>query len=514
MNNGKSALLLIAACGLGACGERATEAPAAAEDPTTEAAIRAEGGLPLSAPSENIYRAHLAAQALIDRGDFVDANQAAIDLTETAPDYIGGWILLGNSALSGEQFVKATRKAQKVKPGATEAEQLWADINMSFVTNDTAEGLRIAENLCETYPDSPRAYLVLSGIYTAQLNHAAAREAGRKAVELAPGMAVTHANLGFEYMYNEPKDQTEAQKHFLKAIELEPDEDNNWVNLGDSHRAAADLERAAADYSRALELDSTNAVAAVKRGHVNSFLGNYDQARADYDQGIAAGKGKAQTQSTLANYRAFVHLHAGNPAAAIDELQGVNEEIDGMEIPEHQKIAARNFVLTNIADIAFYYDMDDEATRAVTALAATLATSGEASGDADFARQQKATAIFWQGKLDVELGNFDAARSKAREFADLLADDENPRRMERYHEILGLAALRQGDFEKSIAEYRQSNLSTSPGAGDVKNIYMLATALEAAGRNEEAAELKNQVANWNFNSAWFAMLRKDAAGKS
>ena len=62
--------------------------------------------------------------------------------------------------------------------------------------------------------------------------------------------------------------------------------------------------------------------------------------------------------------------------------------------------------------------------------------------------------------------------------------------------------------------WRLSNLSTSAGGGDVKNIYMLATALNGAGENEEADELMNQVANWNFNSVWFAMLRREAAGET
>ena len=127
-------------------------------------------------------------------------------------------------------------------------------------------------------------------------------------------------------------------------------------------------------------------------------------------------------------------------------------------------------------------------------------------------RKLVATAIFWQGKLAARQGDYAAARDKAEKFATLLADDDNPRRMERYHELLGLTALKEGNFDLAIEHYRQANLSTSPGAGDVKNIYMLATALQGAGQSQEAEELLDEVANWNFNSAWFAMLRRDAAG--
>ena len=86
--------------------------------------------------------------------------------------------------------------------------------------------------------------------------------------------------------------------------------------------------------------------------------------------------------------------------------------------------------------------------------------------------------------------------------------------MERYHELHGLISLMRDDYDAAVGHYRQANLSTSPGAGDVKNIYMLARALQGAGKTAEASELLQEVANWNFNSAWFAMLRKEAAGAS
>ncbi len=118
------------------------------------------------------------------------------------------------------------------------------------------------------------------------------------------------------------------------------------------------------------------------------------------------------------------------------------------------------------------------------------------------------------GKLAARQGNYAAAVAHAEEFAALLAEDENPRKLEPFHELLGLIAFKQQDYDGAIAHYRQANLSTSAGPGDVKNIYMLARALQGAGQSDEADELLQEVANWNLNSVWFAMLRKEAAGTS
>ena len=492
-------------------GQVADEAKTATEIASMELAAN-DGGIPLSASSKTAMSQYKKVRKLADKGDFIEANQAARQLTEDDPDFVGGWIILGNTALSGEQFVKASKKAKALSAKGTKGEQLWADINMTFVTNDAEKGLRLGKQLVDTYPDAPRAWLVYSGLLTGQNKHDEARASAAKVIKLAPDQAVGYNNLGFSYLNNSPKNFAKAEKNFKRAIELEPGEDNYWVNVGDVHRAMGDLEAARSDYSGALELDASNAVAAVKRGHVNSFLGNFDEARADYNMGIAAGQ--EFNQSLLANYRAFVNLHAGDHEAAVEELKGELDRIDALEMPADQRVGARNFILTNIADICFNYDMLDEAASAVNHLAASLVEAGENTEDEDAIRQQKATAAYWMGKLAARQGDYAAAEAQAEEFARLLADDDNPRKLEPYHELHGLIALKQEDYAGAIEHYRQANLSTSPGPGDVKNIYMLARALQGAGKTDEASELLQEVADWNFNSAWFAMLRKEAAGSS
>lgn len=505
------ACLLASAVAVGCSGQKddtSSQGTAATESASMAVAAQ-DGGIPLSAGDDNVMAQYMLVRSLADRGDFIEANQAARQLTEEHPDFAAGWIMLGNTALSGEQFVKATRKAVELAANGTPGEQLWADINMSFVTNDAEAGLALGKKLVDAFPEAPRAWIVYSGLLTGQNRHDEARAAGEKAVKIAPDSSAGYNTLGFSYLNNTPKDFEMAERYFNMAIDLEPEEDNNWINVGDVHRAMGDLDTARGDYTKALALDPENDIAAVKRAHVNSFLGNFDDARADYDMGIASGR--EVTKSTLANYRAFVNLHSGDHAAAVNELKSELDRLDTLDMPADQKIGARNFILTNISDICFNYDMLDDAAAAVDQLSASLAESGSNSGDENFARQQKATATFWQGKLAARQGDYDAAAAKAEAFRELMAEDANPRAMERYHELLGLIALRQGDFEGAIEHYREANLSTSPGAGDVKNIYMLAQALEGAGRAAEAEELLQQVASWNFNSAWFAMLRNQAA---
>ena len=115
---------LAAAVMLVSCAER-QDSSADKADPIEPAARMAsaanDGGIPLSISDEAAITQYSNIRSLADRGNFIEANQAARQLTESFPDFAGGWIMLGNTALSGEQFVKATRKASKLAAKCTDA---------------------------------------------------------------------------------------------------------------------------------------------------------------------------------------------------------------------------------------------------------------------------------------------------------------------------------------------------------------------------------------------------------
>ena len=162
---------------LAACSDRqnsGSETAADVSEATTKTAATEQapndGGVPLSAASKSGLSQYMQARRLADSGDFVKANQAARQLTEENPDFAGGWIMLSNTSLSGAQFVKAAKKAKEMSAGGTEGEQLWAAINMTFVTNETEEGLRLGKKFVDAYPNAARAWLVYSGLLGGNAN--------------------------------------------------------------------------------------------------------------------------------------------------------------------------------------------------------------------------------------------------------------------------------------------------------------------------------------------------------
>src|SRR5439155_1643384 len=198
--------------------------------------------------------------------------------------------------------------------------------------NDLAGQLALGKQLVDKYPDSPRAWLALAGAQIGLNKNAEGRASIAKALELSPKLYVAHATMGNDYIFGEPHDFTKALAHMQEAEALAPDESNAHLLVGDAYRALRNLEKARDEYLRGHELEPRNAVLLVRAGHANTFLGDYAAARADYDSAMAVGR--ANEKAAYAPFRAYVSVYAGDPAAAIGELNRLVASGDGLGVPD------------------------------------------------------------------------------------------------------------------------------------------------------------------------------------
>ena len=474
----------------------------AGEEPATEPAAPEIEEIPVTTSSEAARADFRAAQEALDVGRPQAANALFRSAVEEDPDFAYAYLGIAGSAASAREFKENLDLAAERLEGKSDGERLLVEINQTFFDNDAETRIRLAETLVEKYPRSPRAWLTL-GVMLGGLNrNEEARESLRRALELDPEMIAAHVALGYSYLFNEPKDFELARESMQRCVELAPDESKVYENLGDAYRALGELDKAREYYTRATEKDPDLSVAHLKRGHVSSFLGDFEEARLAYDAGVAGAR--EANRANYANYRAFTHLHEGDPRAALDELGEILESIDGMEIPEHQVAGAKIFTLTNQAVIALHEGLLDEAEEILAARAAAVRENAEAIGDPDFTRLQEANVLLWKGRLAARRGDFETAEAKAEEHRGLLEADANPRRLEGYYDLLGLVELRRDNHAAAVEQYRQANLT------DIYVKYHLALAEEGAGNAEEARRLFAEVAGWNFNSVAFALVRKDA----
>jgi len=442
----------------------------------------------------------------LDVGRAIESRETLQKAIQKDPQFAHAYFYLSMTAFSPEEFKNILDKGMKNTSGKSQGEKTLLEIQQTFITNDAGKRMELAKSLVSQYPEGPRAWMRLGFTQAAVNQHEESRKSWMKALELDPKLVGAHYALIVSYVFNEPKNFDEAQKQAEQCIAQEPNEAKGYEGLGDVYRAKNDLEKARQAYSKAIEIDPSLSQASLKKGHVNSFLGNYDEARADYDKGIAGTPNI--NKIGFANFRAFTYVHSGQADTALQELQKLVASADTLGISKDQATAAKLATLNNEFTITIHNKMVPKAEEILTQI--TQLTQETISGvkDPDFSQQQKAGLLLLQAQIAAVKGDYQTARNKAEENKKMLEQNTNPRKLEGYYAASGMIERLQGNFSKSVDDFRKSDLTI------LYNKYQLGLALEGAGNTQEGKKVLREVAQYNFNTVDFALVRKDAMKRS
>lgn len=506
-----SSLLLSVGCSRSedeAAGTEAAETDAViAEVAPPEAEIVENMNIPVTTSSDAALALYAEGEYLLDVGRGVQAREKFMAAEAADPGFALAYYGQSNAALSFAEFQHSLDAASERSEGISDGERMQIDINRSFLSNDPAAGLAQAQKLVEAYPGSARAWMVLAGMQANQNDNLGARVSNKKALELEENSAGALAGLAVNNLFGEPKDFDAAEMWADKFIAAYPQEAKGYEVLGDIKRAQNNLEAALEAYNTASKTDPTLEAAAHKRGHVNSFLGNIDDARAAYDEAIAIAP--PESKASYAVYRGFTNIHGGDIPAAIDELEALADQVAPMGTPEDQVKGLQVFALSSAAFAAMHAGLYDRAEPIVSRRNTLTMSIAEDVGTDDARRLQESNCQFFDGLLDAYEGNAEDAAAHANAIADLVEADDNPRKYEPVHWVFGVSALKSGDYAGAVEHLRQADY-----ANNMFVRYQLAVAEEGAGNTEEAKKLFAEVASFNFNSVGFALTGKEAAARA
>ena len=470
----------------------------------TPASDQAPMAIPISTQSATARAEFLRGLHDLDVERAVEAREHFARALAADPNFALGHLYAAFAAPSLGDYRNHLDQAGLLIGRASPAEQFWIRAERAAGDNDVNGQLALAQQLVQLTPNDPRAYGYLAGAQFNAGRRADARVSLDRATQLDADFAPGWILIGNSYLQSEPRDLVKAEDYVRRAVTLSPNEPYTHDYMGDVYRAVNNLPQARAEYTRMIELDASRAGAYQQRGHVNSFLGNFAEARADYDRAVTLAD--PGTKPTFAVYHALVNVYAGDPSAAESELERVAASVDGMNIPNAD--GAKIFALSEEARIALHNRHLDVAQRAIDQLRPVLRHQGEMGRSGAFKRANEAQIDYWEGMLAARRGDFTTARNEARDMMAQVAPNQNPRKNEGAHELLGMADLLQGNYAAADAHLAQAN------PDDVYIWYNRGLALEGAGRTAEAKEYFRRAAAWNFNNSSAALVKRDAASKA
>ena len=437
-----------------------------------------------------------------DAERFIDARTHFNAAIAADPDFALGHLYAAFNAGSLAGYRNHLDEAIRLADKAPPADQLWIRAEQKGADNDITGQIAVVEQLAKLTPNDPRVYGYLSGAQFSANKRAESRATLERMTQIDPNYTQSWILLGNSYLVTEPRDIEKAETYIRRAVALSPNEAIVHDYMGDVYRAENKLSDARAEYTRMVELAPTRGDAFIQRGHVNSFLGNFDEARADYDRAIQVGD---QSQKpNYAVYRALVNVYAGNPAAAESELDRIAANVDPGAL---NATGTKAFALTEEARIALHNKHLDVAQKAIDQLRTVFQQQATEGRTDAFKRGSAANLDYWEGMLAARRGDYATARQKAQDFMTQMAPDQNPRKNEPAHELFGMIEFLQGNYTSAASHFAEAN------ADDQYVWYYRGLALEGAGRKAEAKEFFKRGAEWNFNGSATALTKKEAAKK-
>ena len=249
-------------------------------------------------------------------------------------------------------------------------------------------------------------------------------------------------------MINDPKDFAKAEEYAKKQAELKGDEAQVYIDLGDVYRGQNKLEKARESYTKATEVNPKSDVAFTKKGHANSYLGNLDEARSDFQMAteVAVTGGN---KVNWANFGTYTYLYADDFKAALAANQKVMDNMAEYGLKEEEVPGNMSTCCFNRYMMAMYGGDYESANSALKKYVTHTNEWLEQLNSPDYSRQIKSYIEIYKGRLAAHEGRFDDAMSLAEASMEFIKDDKDPRKFEASYRLIGTIHLLKKDYAKA-----------------------------------------------------------------
>ena len=465
---------------------------------TTEV-LYPENEIPVSTNSDEAMKEFVVGLNILDQGNGQKARPYFDKALTLDPDFVSAQLYRAFSSNSAKDFAENRDKLLAMGDKANEGEAILMDLMQANMDNDDPKQMEISKQLVEKYPSSARAYDFLAGSHTLFDETDKARVYWTKAMELDPDYIPAISNLGFSYLFTSPKDFKKAEEYMAMVVDKVPESSRAHINLGDCYRAQNDLEKALASYTKAAQLDPEDQVAQSKAGHANSFLGNYEAARKNFQDARAVSEFGTDSY----NFESFTYLYEGDHKKALAFLMEAAKAVGEMDIPESNKTGTKMNCTFNCAMIAMHHGDSDHLKEVVELMKPLSIQIGEDVGSNAARMNQEANRHYWDAMASATAGDYEGAVAKAEMIKTTLESSNDINKLRPYHRVHAYVNYQQGNYEKALEHMAELDVD------NVYDKYWMAKGQKMAGNEEKAMEMFKEISTYNFNGVGYALIRNE-----
>ena len=467
------------------------KAPVVASNPATAST---EGKIPVTTSSEEARKAFLEGRDLNEKLQVQDSIQHFDKAISLDPNFAIAELNRANVSPTGKEFFEHLNKAVSLAGKVSNGERLLIQATEAGANGNAAKQKEYLDQLVAAYPNDERAHFNLGGYHFGQQDMPKAIEHYKKATELAPTYSTAFNILGYAYRQN--ADYANAETAFKKYIELIPNDPNPYDSYAELLLKMGRFDESITQYKKALTIDpnfinSHQGIAAALM-----YQGKADDAAAELQKITDKARSDAERRTAMFALT-VVHLDNGKidqALAEVDKQYALGEKTNDVPAMTGDLQLKGNIMLeTGKADEAkALFERGLKMTEGST-LSQEIKDNARLFHHYNLARVALA-------KKDVA-----TAKTEAEAFRKGTESLKNPFQTKQVHELLGMIALEEKNFDSAIAELQQANQQNP------YDLYRICQAYQGKNDSAKAKEFCTKASAFNsLPQLNLAFIRKKA----
>jgi len=444
--------------------------------------------IPITTQSEEALKLFIEGRDLAEKLRGTDGRELLQKAVAKDEDFALCHLALANTAPSNKEFFASVSHAMALVDKVSEAERHMILAANAGARSDPAAQKEHLTKLTAAFPNDERAQNLLAGFHFGRQEYEEAIAAYQKAIAVNEQFSPPYNQMGYAYRFL--GNYAEAEQAFKKYIALIPDDPNPYDSYAELLMKMGRFEDSIAQYEKALSIDANFVASYVGIGINQTLMGQPEKARGTFAKLQHIARNSGERRQGLARM-AWSYVDDGKHEAAL------------VPVAKMQAIAEQNGDGASMAgDLVFMGNILVDAGKLDEALAKfTKSVEVMAGAEVPEAVKQAArrNSLFNLARVDLARKNLAAAQAKSQEYAGKVAAKQVPFEVRQSHELAGLIALAEKDFETALAELKQANQQNP------RVLYWLAVAYlgkgDAAGA-KKSCQLAAEFNGLNFNYAY------------